>query len=636
MANTRSGRVTGMPSGWDQVRRWDGRIVLVAILLVAVSVTVVTGWAGWLVSHPEEAWWWIVKHLPASTAGLVIAGLGVWVAWAVPRAQQRRTEAREDERQARVDTERAQAQARQAAERQAAWERRCQALLVYWPLPRVADADPYQLGVFYSRRADAYRTGQSRPPYVARAMDNKLAELLRSQSLVLIKGQSRAGKSRTAFEVASRELGGWRLLAPTNRSALATLAEIDPPPGQNEQLVVWLDDLEQYVAAEGARGLDAGLLTRWAISSSTIKVVATIRLEEYGRLMDSPGEIGRRVRELLNRFDPGTMILPVTFDEAAEQAAIAELYPGETVSGGLGEFLAAAHELIDRLEIGEASVPEGAAMVFAAVDWQRAGLDRPISKAELAALIPIYLEQLRPLLPLREGDADRGLGWATEPVGRTAALLVPDPDALAGTFRVAEPIVDHLVASFEGRGRAETVPAAAEGWDRGLGLHRNTVADELPIRPFLHSEWCWVLERTPGETRVRLDPQSCRTRARPPAVQRRRWRHRQRCSQPPVPEVRVDGRPRRGLRPPPPLPPTSPWEPDAQGPGLATEIGGGPTWASQPMGVGSFRRAGGERLRELGGLSGRSLSRPFSLAGYCPFAARRGDRSGRGLDGSDQ
>jgi tetratricopeptide (TPR) repeat protein len=344
---------------------------------------------------------------------------------------------REDERAARE-------QDRVAAERQAAWEQRCQSLLIYWPLPKVTDANPYHLGVFNSRRAEDYRGDRSRPPYVPRAADEELGSLLRSQPLVLVKGQSRAGKSRTAFEVAARELGGWRLLAPTDRAALAGLAELNPPPGQGERVLVWLDDLDGYLAVDGARGLDASLLGRWAAADPPVKVLATIRLEQYGRLIETPGELGRAVRELLNRFDPGAITLPTTFHDPAEQAAIAKLYPGEQVSGGLAEYLAAAHELVDRLEIGQASVPEGAGLVLAAVDCRRAGLDRPIAKADLAALLPLYLKQLRPRLPMQEGDVDQALRWATQPVGRTAALLIADPDPLAGTFRAADPVIDYV------------------------------------------------------------------------------------------------------------------------------------------------------------------------------------------------
>jgi tetratricopeptide (TPR) repeat protein len=438
--------VRGPPRrGSARGRRWVGLSILTVVVLVMVGIALVSGWPGWLIRHPGRAWQWVTKHLLVSTAmAVIVAAVGVWVAWAVPRTQQRRIEAREDAKQAQADAERVRAEAQQAVERQAAWEQRCRSLLLYWPLPEVADADPFQLGVFYSRRADAYRADRPRPPYVSRAADAELESLLRSQRLVLVKGQSRAGKSRTAYEVAAKQFGGWRLLAPIDRASLAALADLEPVPGQGERVLVWLDDLDEYLAVEGTRGLDAALLGRWAASDPPAKVLATIRLEEYGRLIETPGELGRTIRELLNRFDPGAITLPTTFDDPTEQAAIAKLYPGEQVSGGLAEHLAAAHELVDRLEIGQASFPEGAGLVLAAVDWRRAGLDRPIAKADLTALLPVYLKQLRPLLPMQEGDVDRGLDWAIEPVGRTAALLIADADPSTSTFRVADPVVDYV------------------------------------------------------------------------------------------------------------------------------------------------------------------------------------------------
>jgi cellulose synthase operon protein C len=449
-------------------RRWSGWLrQRAAVLLLPVGlvgllvVAVAAGWVGWLIGHPGQAWAWIRQRwFAASALGVVVAVVGVIVAVAMPRWQQRRNEqlaAAERHRQEQQEHQRRTRQHQQAAiAAQAAWEQRCRSLLASWPLLAVEEVNPYDIGVFYSRRAERARPGQGdRPPYVPRVLDEQLAGLLASQPLVLVKGQSRAGKSRTAFEVAARELPGWRLLVPKDRAALAALAELDRLPGEGERVLVWLDDLDEYLAVEGTRGLDAGLLGRFAICDPPMKVLATIRLEEYGRLIETPGELSRSVRELLNRFEPGALTLPVGFDTPAEQATIAALYPGERVIGGLAEYLAAAHELVNRLEVGEASVPEGAGLVVAGGDpppvrpqrsiRRRAGLKRPVSREDLEALLPLYLKQLRPLAPVvGEGEMDRGLGWAMEPVGRTAALLVPDPDSLSGTFRVADPIVDYM------------------------------------------------------------------------------------------------------------------------------------------------------------------------------------------------
>jgi tetratricopeptide (TPR) repeat protein len=457
--------------GWRAIlRQRAARLLLGGGLVGLLVVALAAGWVDWLVGHPRQAWVWVRQRWFAAPAlSVFVTIVGVVVAVVMARWQQRSTEhlaAAERARQEQLEQERlARQRERDAAAEQATWARRCRELLALWPLPTIQEVNPFDIGVFYSRRAEHYRGQRLRPPYVPRAVDEKLAGLLRSRPLVLVKGQSRAGKSRTAFEVAARELPGWRLLVPKHRAALAGLGELDRLPGEGEQVLVWLDDLDQYVAVEGTGGLDAGLLTRLAACDPPMRVLATIRLEEHGRLATAPGELGRVVRELLNRFDPGAITLPVGFEEPAERAAITKLYPGEQVEGGLAEHLAAVHELVDRLEAGEASVPEGAGLVLAAVDWRRARLDRPVSRAELAELLPLYLKRLRPLLPVvREGEVDRGLGWATDAVGRTAALLVADPDPLADTFRVADPIVD-LVERRTGRRLAD--PAV---WERLLGM----------------------------------------------------------------------------------------------------------------------------------------------------------------------
>jgi hypothetical protein len=134
------------------------------------------------------------------------------------------------------------------------------------------------------------------------------------------------------------------------------------------------------------------------------------------------------------------------------------------------------------LEVGRANVPEGAGLVLAAVDCRRAGLDRPIAKTDLAALLPLYLKQLRPLVPVQEGDLDRGLDWATTAVGRTAALLVADPELSADTFRVADPIVDH-VERRDGRKLAQ--PAV---WKYLLGQVSVEEAMDLAFSAYTRNE----------------------------------------------------------------------------------------------------------------------------------------------------
>jgi ABC-type nickel/cobalt efflux system permease component RcnA len=128
-------------SGWPAtLRRRAGLLLVAAVLLGTVVVAVAMGWVGWLVGHPGQAWAWIQRRWLASSAlAVVVAALGVWVAWAAPRRQHHHTErlaASEHNWQERREQERhARERARAAAEQEADWAQRCRSLLICWPLP---------------------------------------------------------------------------------------------------------------------------------------------------------------------------------------------------------------------------------------------------------------------------------------------------------------------------------------------------------------------------------------------------------------------------------------------------------------------------------------------------------------------
>jgi hypothetical protein len=253
---------------------------------------------------------------------------------------------------------------------------------------------------------------------------------------VLIKGPAHAGKSRTAFETACVALPDYRLVTPRDRSALARLAAAEVATELDDPIVIWLDDLDRYL---GAEGLDLAMLSAWARSGVSVKVLATIRLREHARLRTTPGEIGREILAVLNCAES---IMLAAELRSEERSAAQELYYEEHFAGGLGEHLAAAHELVQKFDEGYDLCPEGYAVVQAAVDWRRAGLDR-ISSADLEHLYKDHLQQLRPLRPITAGDFQRGLAWATAIEGRTAALLVRDNDD-EQSFRVSDYIVDYV------------------------------------------------------------------------------------------------------------------------------------------------------------------------------------------------
>ena len=95
-------------------------------------------------------------------------------------------------------------------------------LSTYWltaRLPRVAELDPYTLGATPSGYGNADTYGQ-RDEYVPRTKDEPLAAALRPGRLVVLVGPSKAGKTRTAFEVlrAHDDWSGALLAAPVPQS----------------------------------------------------------------------------------------------------------------------------------------------------------------------------------------------------------------------------------------------------------------------------------------------------------------------------------------------------------------------------------------------------------------------------------
>jgi cellulose synthase operon protein C len=324
------------------------------------------------------------------------------------------------------------------AQQDAGWANTCKDLLRFWPLPNVEQADPYDLGVKRSAIADRYRQEEERAPYAPRAVDDRLIAALREKPFVLLKGRSRAGKSRTAFEAMANAFPNHLLVVPVDRTSVRQLAAVDPPPYQGRPAVIWLDDLEQYL---GAGGLDAKLLRAWERDPASVRVLATIRLSEHDRLYSTQGELGKTVREVLDRAE--AIMLPTDLTEQ-ERATAERLYPGERLVGGLGEHLAAAPELVRKFEDAEESNPAGHAILRAAVDWRRAGVDRPVPETDLRALQRLYLKHLHPLQQPSEDDFRRGLAWGLQLEHRTAALLIEHHDARSRCFEASDVIVDHV------------------------------------------------------------------------------------------------------------------------------------------------------------------------------------------------
>jgi tetratricopeptide (TPR) repeat protein len=134
--------------------------------------------------------------------------------------------------------------------------------------------DFYKLGVVEESREALAATGSSpgKPaPYIERDVDDALRSLLRkaterdAPAMVVISGPPLAGKSRTLAHALSAELPDAWLLTPRDRGTLIDLGKQGGPRKRFQKQVIWLDDLERFVASgeDGLNAISLGLFGAW-------------------------------------------------------------------------------------------------------------------------------------------------------------------------------------------------------------------------------------------------------------------------------------------------------------------------------------------------------------------------------------
>ncbi len=398
-------------------------------------------------------------ELKAGVAALIV-GAGVAVSGLAPMIAQR-FKRRGEER----DRERQEQQAHDAE----------LSTLVRYRGP-VAEADPQQLGVSRSSIAEeiAARSGYGNdPPYIPRDVDGRLIqELKRRTPFIVLVGPSKSGKSRSAFEGANTVFGAHTMLAPSRATeldsrSLRRIFELGAPDQWGEEpVVLWLEDLHFYLRA-GA--LDTQILKAWRDKHPRVLVLATVTESDYGELVTPGGESSDATRSLAKQIravlDEATTIPMQALASAAELRSAQDLYPGVDFSVGIGVALVSGPLLVEKLQTGGEGHSEGVAVTCAAIDWVRAGMSRPIKRAELEELYPLYLRNLRPRQPIRDGALEHGLAWATASViPRGSVSLVYAADEGGDSFLP----FDYIVAYREEEGAEglyqEPVPSPTWQW----------------------------------------------------------------------------------------------------------------------------------------------------------------------------
>ncbi len=219
---------------------------------------------------------------------------------------------------------------------------------------------------------------QPAPPYVERDAEPLVREALAQGGFVLIVGESTAGKTRLAYEVARSLFPRHAFVRPLTRTALAAAIEV---ARRRRRAVLWLDDLEDYLGADGVTtSMLAGLLQG---RSGRAVVLATMRSEEYrrydareeSRLTGSDRDAWRVQREVLDRARK--IRLARHWTPAEQQRAAAHradprirLALKSCDRFGVAEVVAAGPELLAAWENAWApgANPRGAAVVATAVE----------------------------------------------------------------------------------------------------------------------------------------------------------------------------------------------------------------------------------------------------------------------------
>jgi len=307
----------------------------------------------------------------------------------------------------------------------AAWERASTADLAKPPGGvRVRDARPRLLGVHPSIQVDPAATDL--PVYVRRDKDSLLRAAIATASeqggFVLLVGESSVGKTRALFEAVRAMLPEWWLVYPAaGGEAVGALAAAPTP-----RTVVWLEGLQRYLVAPG--GLPAGL-ARGLVAAGVV-LAATMWPDEYSRRRAAPvpgqSDPHANDRELL---DLAHFIgLSETFSDAerrrAESLATDERIriALDTPDAGFTQVLAAGPDLVRRWE--NAPDPYGKAVITAALDALRIGVQAPLTRDLLAVAAPGYLNSAQQATAPTDW-LDQALAYATAPLRGAIAALTP-------------------------------------------------------------------------------------------------------------------------------------------------------------------------------------------------------------------
>jgi tetratricopeptide (TPR) repeat protein len=331
------------------------------------------------------------------------------------------------------------------------------------PVEDIREVDPIRVGI--DPAPQSILPGGEVPEYLPREVDGELDAAIAGalgkgeRWIVIAVGSSKVGKSRAMFEglLRNAQRAEVQFVAPVDYDALKALLSPGELPGLQKGFgVLWLDDLEPFVD----QGMTMQTLERWHERFPHCVVAATyggkgnalITGSADGDLGTIASEIRRRASEICLEATSKDELDPLRSNLPRDVLASIERH-------GLAVHLVAGPELSTKLTTrrhrpGDPECPEGIGVVYAAVDWVRAGRTDPIPKPILRDLWPEYLP---PGSDPTDDGFEAGIKWALAPVAGSIALLED-----LGGYRAYDYVIG-LVAS-----KAEAQVHRPSIWRRAL------------------------------------------------------------------------------------------------------------------------------------------------------------------------
>ncbi|MFI6376532.1 hypothetical protein [Streptomyces sp. NPDC050546] len=276
------------------------------------------------------------------------------------------------------------------------------------------------------------------PDCIERDHDRRLRDhLVRAAStgqptLVLVRGESCTGKTRTPFEAIRACLKDWQPVFPTSRrtpggSSPALLDAHALAP----RTVLWLNEAQHFFTRTDGEEAAAALHSRLE-QPGPVVILGTLWPGHY-RILTATPEPGKdphpNARALLNLVKP--VDVPAFFTTTALRDSLVHrdrslaTAVSTSIGGRITQTLAAGPQLVDHYQQATSHSPYGHAVITTPMDARRFGHTSPLPTALLKAAAPGYLTEQQRAAADPDTWFAHALDYAREKVKGVVAALEP-------------------------------------------------------------------------------------------------------------------------------------------------------------------------------------------------------------------